>query len=109
MKRLILAFLISLLVACATVSQNSQLKFAYDTVSAYTDSTATALMRGRITPDQASKASANAKKARDAVDTAAIALAKCVSPCDPSTILNGLQPTLIELEKELRAREGAKP
>lgn len=100
---------LALVVGCATTGPNAQIKAAYDTVGAYTQVMTQALQRGRITPDQAAQASANAKKARDSIDTAAAALATCKPPCDPTQILNSLQPTLFELEKQLRAQQGAKP
>lgn len=103
MKRLLLIF--ALLTACATTQPNSQIMMAYDVVNAYVNSTGSALQRGRITPDQAALASRNAKRARDTVDAAAIALGNCKPPCKPEDILQGLQPTLLELERELRARE----
>lgn len=110
MKRLFLMFAAALLVACATVATpNAQIKAAYDTVGAYTQVMTQALQRGRITPDQAAQASANAKKARDSIDSAAALLATCKPPCDPTQIINSLQPTLFELERQLRAQQGAKP
>lgn len=115
MKRLTLfiaAAALALLAACATgtPSVNSQLKAAYDTTNAYVEVTTSSLLRGRITVDQAAKASANAKKARDAIDTAAVALAGCraPNPCTQYvTLMQGLQPALLEFERELRA-QGAK-
>lgn len=109
MKRLCLLIVAAILVACATVSPNAQIKAAYDTVGAYTQVMTQALQRGRITPDQAAQASANAKKARESIDLAAATLATCKPPCDPTQIINSLQPTLFELEKRLRAQQGTKP
>lgn len=105
MKRLFLSVVLAVLTACATMNPNAQVKAAYDLVTAYTDATAVALMRGRITPDQAAKASANAKKARESIDVTAAALKGCAPPCDPQKLAQGLQPMLIELEKELRERQ----
>lgn len=108
----LVACALALLTACASgpPSINSQLKAAYDTTNAYVEVTSTSLLRGRITVEQATKASASAKKARDAIDSAALALAACKppAPCtDYLTIIQSLQPTLLEFERELRAREGA--
>lgn len=115
MKRLILIACALLLAACATIGgpakPNDQLETAAGTVSAYVQATEIALMRGRITPDQAAKASANAKKARDAIVAARLALAGCKpeAPCaDYVGLLQQLQPTLYELERELRAQEARK-
>lgn len=96
--------------ACATgaPSVNTQLKAGYDTTTAYADLARTSLLRGRITAEQASKASANAKKARDTLDAASVALAGCkpTAPCTGYTdLMSALQPTLLELERELRAKE----
>lgn len=104
MKRFLL--LLALLVGCAT-GPNASIKTGYDTVDAYVQVTTQALERGRITPAQASQASANAKKAKESIDTAANALMACKPPCDPASILTGLQPTLLELEKQLRAQQEA--
>lgn len=114
MKRFLLILFAALLVACAggPPSVNSQIKSAYDTTNAYVEITKTSLMRGRITVDQAERASANAKKARETIDTAAAALAGCKlqTPCTGYlSIMQNLQPTLYEFERELRAQQGAKP
>jgi hypothetical protein len=110
MKKLILIACALLLAACASgpPSINTQLKAGYDTTTAYADLARTSLLRGRITPDQAAKASANAKKARDTLDAAGLALAACKpeAPCTEYTnIMQALQPSLLELERELRAKE----
>ena len=106
MKRILLTILFALLAACATVKPEGQLKAAYDTTNAYVELTKSSLARGRITPEQAAKASANAKKAQAKIDQAAAVLATCKPPCsDYADIMKGLQPTLLELEAELRKRE----
>lgn len=102
------------LAACAnlaTTSPNAQIELAAKTVEAYVDMTVTSLQRGRITPEQAAKASENAKKARDTIVAARVALAGCKpeTPCTGFTsLLQGLQPSLYEFERELRAQQGAK-
>lgn len=112
MKRLI-AFPFALaLAACATTmpSTNGQLKTAYDTVAAYVEVTSISLQRGRITPAQADQASATAKKVRGQVDAARAALAGCkAEPCTGYLdLMKSLQPSLYDLERELRAQQGAK-
>ncbi len=116
LSRFILGCVLVILAGCASgpPSVNTQLKAGYDTTAAYADLARTSLLRGRITAEQAAKASANAKKARDTLDAAALALAGCkpAAPCTGYTdLMSALQPTLLELERELRAREaqGAKP
>ena len=107
MKRFIVALAVVVLTACASLSTpNGKIAAAYDTVNAYVQTTGAALVRGRITPDQAARASANAKRARDAVDAAAITVADCKPPCDATAVVQALQPMLLELEAELRKREG---
>lgn len=116
MKKLTLllaACALAFLTACAsTPTVNTQLKAAYDTTSAYVEITTASLARGRITPDQAAKASANAKKAMESIDAAGVALAGCrpPSPCtNYIALMQALQPSLLEFERELRAQQGAKP
>lgn len=104
LKRLLAALALALLTACAT-QPNAQIMMAYDLVNSYVNATGSALQRGRITPEQAAQASRNAKRARDSVDAAALALGNCKPPCKPEDILQNLQPTLLSLEAELRARE----
>ena len=117
MKRLILflaACALALLAACGTTgskSVNGQLQAGYDTLAAYVVMTETSLARGRITPDQAAKASATAKSSVGKLDAARAALAACKppTPCtDYLALLQGLQPSLLELELQLRAAEAAK-
>ena len=105
-----------LLSGCATQRPATQLATAYGTVDAYVTVTRQALARGRITADQAERASAQAKKAQQALDIAATALASCEHSNVPPqscnrylTVLQNLQPTLLQLEAELRRqqKEGA--
>jgi hypothetical protein len=117
MKRLfthLIAFLaIAVLSACAGMSKapepHALLRAGYQTTDNYVISAQVALMRGRITPDQAEKASTEAKKARDKLDEAAKALALCErAPCtDFTALLQAAQPDLLKLEAELRKKEGA--
>ena len=107
MKRLLIALAVVVLAACAsTGGPATQLKAAYDTTNAYVEVTKTSLQRGRITPEQAARASVNAKKALVKIDMAASVLATCKPPCsDYVSIMQGLQPTLLELEAELRKQQ----
>lgn len=105
------AFVLAACASLATTSPNAQIELAAKTVEAYVDMTITSLQRGRITPEQAERASANAKKARDTINAAAVALKGCKpeAPCtDFTSLLQGLQPSLYEFERELRAQQGAK-
>jgi D-tyrosyl-tRNA(Tyr) deacylase len=87
---------------------SSQLDAAYATTSAYVQVTTQSLERGRITAAQAARASASAKKVQATLDTARVALAGCKpeAPCTAYTdLMSSLQPALLELERELRARQ----
>jgi starvation-inducible outer membrane lipoprotein len=113
------AILSMVLAACATSPANLAIANAYDTVNAYVEFNANALMRDRITVVQAGLASAKAKKARDTIDVAAVALKACqAAPQPPASApalpcagyeqaLRALQPMLLELERDLRAKQAA--
>lgn len=120
MKRLLTSFVAvafaSVLVACANSALFSSapepqalLRSAYQTADNYVINAQTLLARGRITPDQAAAASAKAKKTRDKLNEAAVALALCErAPCtDFTALLQAAQPDLLKLEAELRQKEGA--
>ena len=114
MRTFIAACLLALLTACGALGPapvNGQLKTAYETVDAYVALTTTSLQRGRITADEARKASAQAKSARDKIDLADKALQGCKgqTPCDTYVaLMQQLQPILFELERQAREREKAK-
>lgn len=112
MKKFLAIMLLTILTACANVpSLTGQLKTGYDTVAAYVDLTSNSLQRGRISIMQAEKASANSKKVLATLDQANIALSLCKVelPCtDYLNLLQALQPSLLELEMELRKTEGEK-
>lgn len=104
---------LALLAACAggPPSVNGQLKTGYDTVNAYVEVTKASLARERITPDQAAKESATAKKAMGTLDAAGAALAGCKppTPCtDYLVLMQALQPSLLEMELELRRQQKEK-
>lgn len=110
MKKLLASFVLLFVAACSSIpSGNSQLKTGYDTVNAYVEIVSTSLVRGRISPENAAKASGNAKKAVVVLDQAKVALAECKEtlPCDKYTdLLKALQPSLLEFEMELRKQQG---
>lgn len=111
MKKFLAALAVAFLAACSSMpSANSQLQTGYNTVNAYVEIVSTSLARGRISVANAEKASANAKKALGSLDAAKVALAECQEtlPCDKYTdLLKSLQPSLLELELELRKQQGA--
>lgn len=114
MKAFIAACLLALLTACGgfgPTSVNGQLKTAYETVDAYVVLTTSSLQRGRISVEEAKKASDQAKAARDKIDLAAKALEGCKgqTPCDTYVaLMQQLQPILFELERQAREKEKAK-
>jgi hypothetical protein len=111
MKKFLAIVAAALVTACASVAPpgNGQLKAAYDTTNAYVDLTKSSLARGRITPEQAARASVNAKKALVKIDQAAALLAVCKPPCsDYVGVMQGLQPMLLQFEAELRKKEESK-
>jgi hypothetical protein len=109
MKRLLLlAAALLLASACATLSLPAQLNNGYRTVAAYQQLVIQSLDRDRMSAAQGERALATARKARATLDTARLALAGCKpeAPCtEYSSLMQALQPTLAELERELRARE----
>jgi hypothetical protein len=105
MKRLIVIAAL-LFAACTTFDPNLSLVTATRTVEAYVQVMDQALMRGRITPEQAVQASYRAKKARQSISDTREALLLCKLPaCDPQQLINNLQPQLLELERQLREQE----
>jgi hypothetical protein len=99
---------LALLAACATLSMPAQLKAGYDTVTAYQAVVTQALDRDRITAAQGEQALANSRKAKATLDQARIVLAGCKPdvPCtEYADLMQALQPSLLELERQLRARE----
>jgi hypothetical protein len=99
---------LALLAGCATLSLPAQLKAGYDTVTAYQAVVTQALDRDRITAAQGEQALANSRKAKATLDQARIVLAGCKPelPCtEYADIMQALQPSLLELERQLRAQE----
>lgn len=124
MKRIITFIAALLLAACAGMNTKSltspdgQLTTGYNTVNAYVQWGKESLARGAISTTQAQAASERARKATATLDTARTALEGCnAAPATPTTalpcsnyltLMQGLQPALWELERELRAAQGAK-
>lgn len=110
MKRLFAILLVALLTACASAPVGGSLETAYNTVDAYRQIVQVSLQRGRITPDQAASASAKARGAVAKIDAARAALKACLPPAactEYLTLMQSLQPTLYEMEAELRKQQGA--
>jgi hypothetical protein len=109
MKKLFAAVALAFLTACASLSPTSQLQAGFQTVDAYVEVTKNALVRGRISVDQAKTGVKNAEKARDQLVVARGVLANCkpAAPCTEFTnLLQAVQPSLNELELELRKQQG---
>jgi hypothetical protein len=109
LTRVLLAAAALIVAACASMpTMPAQLKAGYETVTAYQAIVTQALERDRITSAQGAQALANARKAKATLDQARIVLAGC-KPDQPCTeyadLMAALQPSLLELERQLRARE----
>lgn len=107
MRRLV-AIIAVVLVACSTVSPRNQLDFGYSTVDAYVAGVKNRVLRGATTKEQATADAERATRMKTNLDQARMAYEKCQEklPCTDFTFLmNGLQPDLLALERELRERE----
>lgn len=112
MKKLFAAILIALTASCASMSDLSPkaaIAASYATVEVLVDQTTGAVVRGRMSREQGSKIVIKAKKAVDTIAKAEDALKVCgveVKNCDSVTkILDQIQPLLLEMERDLRAKE----
>lgn len=112
MKKLFLSLFAALLVACAAptnLSPNGAIAAAYSSVEVVVDQATTAVLRGRISPEQGEKIKAQSVKARATIKEAEDALKLCgldVKNCDSvQKILDRVQPLLIEMERELQKKE----
>jgi hypothetical protein len=109
LTRVLLAAAAMIVAACASMpTMPAQLKAGYETVTAYQAIVTQALERDRITSAQGEQALANARKAKATLDQARIVLAGCKpeQPCtEYADLMAALQPSLLELERQLRARE----
>lgn len=99
------------MVACASpsLSPNGAIAAAYSSVEVVVDQATTAVLRGRISPEQGEKIKAQSVKARATIKEAEDALKLCgldVKNCDSvQKILDRVQPLLIEMERELQKKE----
>jgi hypothetical protein len=112
LTRVLLAAAALIVAACASMpTMPAQLKAGYETVTAYQAIVTQALERDRITSAQGEQALANARKAKATLDQARIVLAGC-QPDQPCTeyadLMAALQPSLLELERQLRAQKTAR-
>jgi hypothetical protein len=109
LKLFLLAFVLAFLAACAsTPTKNQATQKAYQTINAYVLLIENGIDRGRIDKATALARVATAKKARAKVEEAERLLASCkVEPCDGTSILQSVQPLLIEYERQLREQQGA--
>jgi len=112
MKKFLAALLIAVSAACTTVSDlspNAAIAASYQTVEVLVDQAAGAVVRGRISPEQGEKVLAKSKKARATIAEAENALKVCgldIKNCNSvQKILDQVQPLLLEMERELRAKE----
>lgn len=110
MKRLFLLVAALLLAACATIDLRDHVSAAQSGIDAYLSFNEQALARGRISGAEAVKAGQRALKANADLDAVRKAMAACVDlkNCASATsLLSNLQPNLLELERDLRAKEAA--
>lgn len=112
MKRFLATLLIVISAACTTISDlspNAAIAASYQTVEVLVDQATTAVLRGRITPEQGVKVKQTSEKARAKIAQAEEALKVCgldIKNCDSvQKILDQVQPLLIEMERELQKKE----
>lgn len=104
MKKII--FLVCLLAACATTTLNSRIDLGYKAITAYVDQAGSLLSRGRITVSQARQVSANAKRAKQALDFAAGVGKICpAEPCTAAGQLQVAETVLLGIETDLKLKE----
>jgi len=111
MKLFSILFL-ALLTACAGQPIRNQIDLGYSTVDAYVAGVKNRLLRGATTPaqanadaDRAARMKAGLDKAREFYEQCVVA-SKSQACTDYVSLMNGMQPDLLALEKELRAKEG---
>lgn len=110
MERLFAIVLALALAACATLDLRGQVSVAQASVDGYLAFHEQALARGRISGADAVKAGERAKSTNAKIEDIRKAMAACVdlTNCTSATgLLTNLQPSLLELEKDLRAKEAA--
>lgn len=110
---LVIWWLLLGLAGCATtLPPRNALDLAYKTVGAHMSITAQQLDRGTLDADAGFRRIATAEALKAKLDAANTALALCKPdlPCTAYTnLMQALQPSLLELERELRQAERAKP
>lgn len=112
MKKYLAILLIAIVSACTTIqdlSPKGAITASYQSIELLVDQATTAVLRGRISPEKGTAVLVKAKKARSTVEEAEKALALCgveVKNCDSvQKILEKLQPLLLEMERDLQAKE----
>lgn len=112
MKKLLAALLVALSAACTTLgdlSPRGAITASYQTVEVLVDQATTAVARGRLSQEKGFKVLELSRKARQSIGKAEQALVACgteLKNCDSVTkILEEVQPLLLEMERELRAKE----
>jgi len=111
--RKILLILALVLSACGNFSPQTPTPLsiadsAAKTTAAYVEMTAISLQRGRISVETAQKNLATAKSVQAQLQTAETLLKGCPAPCAQyDSLLKSLQPTLFDLERQMREAQGA--
>lgn len=103
-----LLVLVAVLAACTTMNfgLKNRIAFGYASVEAYVDQAISLKKRGRLTDEQKNQVVANARKAKMALDYAS-GTAPCPStPCTPADQLQLAEGILLDLEKQLKEKEG---
>lgn len=119
LRTIILTFVVALVAimaaafmsACAALPARNALELGYKTVSATMSITAQQLDRGTLAAEPGARRIAKAEDVKQKLDAANAALALCKPdvPCTTYTnLMQALQPSLLELERELREAEQAK-
>lgn len=101
--------LVVVLAACTTMNFGikNRIAFGYASVEAYVDQAISLKKRGRLTDEQKNIAVANARKAKAALDYAAGTSLSCPgTPCTPADQLRLAEGILLDLEKQLKEKEG---
>lgn len=115
MKKYFAILVLALASACASVSNlspNAAIAATYSSVEILVDQATGAVRRGRMSPEQGQKVLEKSQKARVKIAQAEEALKVCgldIKNCDSvQKILDQVQPILLEMERDLRAKEAAK-
>lgn len=113
MKRFLATLLIALASACTTMqdlSPNAAIVAATSSVEILVDQATGAVSRGRMSPEKGQTIVVKAKKALKKINEAEDALRICgvdIKNCNSvQKILDQVQPLLLEMERDLRAKEG---